>query len=141
MIEIAQIPLSQIAAIPAGKVVQTSGSAVLITAPAQWSYSAAAVFELPQIESHACAVTIRLHVQRGELGVGWLDRDDSAWIARALVADTSAPAVVSLLIPQNTVGGRLVFDNATEGGRPAVALIRSITIEGAEVPASEQIAS
>ena len=35
---------------------------------------------------------------------------------------------VALVIPAEKVGGRLVFDNWTEGGRPAVGIVHEISV-------------
>lgn len=128
MVEITRIPLSQIAPLGAGRVMHQREAVVLITAPGQWHYSAVAVFDLPGINSAARVVNVRVDVESGRLGIGWLSADGSEWVARSLAGRSGAPTDVALTIPAGVAGGRLVIDNATEGGQPAVAIIVRICV-------------
>jgi hypothetical protein len=99
MVEIAQIPLSQITPIGAGRITHQREAVLLVTAPGQWHYSAEALFELPGIASGARTVNVRVQVESGRLGIGWLSADESLWITRSMLARTAAPTDVVLTVP------------------------------------------
>lgn len=63
------------------------------------------------------------------MGLGWLDGAASAWLARAVLPHTPATAEAELIVPEPSTAGRLVIDNATEGGSAAVAIITGISLE------------
>jgi hypothetical protein len=98
----------------------------LVTDSRQWAYSAEAVFDIPAIENEPRVVKICLELDSGVLGAGFL-RDDS-WVVRMSARGAPCTKEISLLIPAKTHGGKLVFDNWTEGGKPARAVIRSVSI-------------
>jgi hypothetical protein len=128
MVEITRIPLSQIAPVGAGRIMHQREATLLVTAPGQWHYSAEAVFDLPGIDSGARIVNVRVEVESGRLGIGWLSADGSDWIVRSFITRTAAPTEVALTVPGGVAGGRLVIENATEGGQPAVAIIEGICV-------------
>jgi MoaA/NifB/PqqE/SkfB family radical SAM enzyme len=127
-LEIAQIPLSRLQPVGGGRLFRRSDAAVLVTAPGQWQFSAEASPELPGIEREERTLNIRATVDSGTLGVGWLSSDGSSWIAREICPQSSRPVNILLDIPQGLSGGKLVFDNATVSGRPAVATILGIQL-------------
>jgi hypothetical protein len=121
MVEIAQIPLWQIAPIGAGRITHQREPVLLVTASGPWLYSAGAVLDRPGIASAARVVNARVEVESGRLGIGWLSADGSLWITRSLLTRTAALADVALKVPEDVAGSRLVIENATEDGEPAVA--------------------
>jgi hypothetical protein len=124
--EIAIISLSSIT--PCGRSTLTvrENGVVLVTECRQWAYSAEAVFDIPGIENQSRIVQISLEVERGVLGVGLL-RDDR-WLVRMYASEGPSGKELSLLVPAKTRGSKLVFDNWTEGDKPARAVIRSISV-------------
>jgi hypothetical protein len=126
MTEIARIPLSLIAPVGQASVTAHQDTVTLVTAPKQWAYSAEVRFDVPGIERDSRMLKIGLEVESGVLGVGWLREDEADWVTRA--SATRSAKELSLIIPAHTRGGKLVFDNWTEGDEPARGVIRSITI-------------
>ena len=132
MAEIINIPLDQIAPLNDGKTIQQAGAVVIVTPAAQWAYGAQAEFAQAEFESvgndHAPKIVrVRLNVYSGALGVGWLQEDGKDWVIRTS-ASMPTTEEVALVIPAEKVGGRLVFDNWTEGGRPAVGIVHEISV-------------
>src|SRR5579875_3271628 len=104
------------------------GAIVLETPSQQWAYAASTCFPLPEIDKTEQVVKVRLKVETGVLGLGWVNEDNSAWITRTSAKPTPEFQDVSLVIPAGTKGGTLIFDNWTEGGLPARAVIQAIWI-------------
>jgi MoaA/NifB/PqqE/SkfB family radical SAM enzyme len=111
-----------------GRLSSEAGSVTLISAPHQWAYSAEAEFKIPGIENGSRIITIGLEVESGVLGIGWLRQDQSAWTSRTNAVAAPGEKKISLVVPAQTYGGKLVFENWTEGGKSAIARILSITI-------------
>jgi len=126
------VPLSRLEPLGDGSVITRKDAVILVTSSSQWAYSAEAEFELPAAEQKARMVEVRLRVQSGTIGVGWLRQDGSSWIERAS-CNSSRSTKLDLLIPAGTLGGKLVFDNWTEGGEPAVGVLEGIQIAPAPV--------
>jgi MoaA/NifB/PqqE/SkfB family radical SAM enzyme len=108
---------------------------VLTTPPAQWAYAAEVEFELPDIAAIETVVRVQLNIKSGSLGIGWLRADGANWITRGSATMPSTQEV-NLRVPAGTAGGKLVFDNWSEGDRPAVAVIREIAVTSATTGAS-----
>jgi hypothetical protein len=128
MSEIAGVPLSRVAPVGKASVISHLQAITLVTAPEQWAYSAEAKFDVPGIESESRILKIGLEVESGVLGVGWLQEDQADWVTRASATPESSQKELILVLPAQTRGGKLVFDNWTAGGKPARGVIRSITI-------------
>jgi predicted O-methyltransferase YrrM len=107
--------------------VETNGRR-LQTDPRQWAYSAQADLNIPGIENESRILKISLVVERGVLGVGWLRSDGSAWVVRGFASKRLEPYELKLVLPAQTPGGKLIFDNWTEGGEPAHAVIYQIQV-------------
>src|SRR5579863_5208047 len=88
--------------------------------------AARAQIDLPGIAAGPCVVRTRIAVDSGTLGVGWLV--GSTWIARACVEPAQGEIELELVVPAGTPGGALAFDNWTEDGRPARAVLRGIAV-------------
>lgn len=104
------------------------GAIALETPAQQWAYGAMVRFPLPGIDKAEQVVKVRLKVETGIMGLGWVNEDNSAWIIRTSAKPAPEFQDVSLVIPAGTEGGALIFDNWTEGGLPARALIQGIWI-------------
>jgi hypothetical protein len=127
-----QIPLSQLVAREGARFVPQSDAAILITPPGQWHYAAEAAIELPDIMARPRCINLRAEVENGKIGVGWLNADGSGWVTRAFVEHTATPAVVRLDVPMGTRGGRLIIENASEDGRPAVVVLYRLWLSAAD---------
>jgi MoaA/NifB/PqqE/SkfB family radical SAM enzyme len=128
MTEIASINLARITPRGEAKIIAQPDAVALVTDPRQWAYSAEAEIDIPGVESESSIVKIRVEVESGVLGVGLLREDESAWVARASATEGPIARELRLSVPAQTRSGKLVFDNWTEGGKPARGLIRSIKI-------------
>jgi MoaA/NifB/PqqE/SkfB family radical SAM enzyme len=128
MNEIVMVPLTQVS--PHGEAIITArrDAIALVTDPRQWAYSAAVDLDIPGIENEAWIVKVCVEVESGVLGVGLLQDDGSAWVARGSVTQGRAANELSLVIPAQKRACKLVFDNWTEGGEPARGVIRTIKI-------------
>lgn len=131
MTEPVEIPLSGLTALTGAKLLQQSDAAILITPAGRWHYSAEAAFELPGIEHGTCSINLSAQVETGKIGIGWLNAEGSDWVARAFIDRSAAPAQVRLDIPAGTRGGRLIVENASDDGRPSVAVLYHISISEA----------
>jgi hypothetical protein len=126
--EIVTVPLTRILARGEGNITARRPDAVtLVTDPRQWAYSAEVEFDLFGAEETRI-VTICVEVESGILGIGLLRDDGSGWVARSSVTEGPTEKEVNLVIPTHRLGHKLVFDNWTEGGKPARGVIRSIKI-------------
>jgi hypothetical protein len=130
--EIADIALSRIAPINQGSVTIGADAVALVTDPRQWAFSAESAFDIPGIESETRIIRISLKVESGALGVGWLQENGSAWVARGSATASSTATELDLIIPAHTGGGKLIFDNWTEAGEPARGIIRGLKIIAAK---------
>jgi len=120
------VPIWQLKPMNTGVVWVKHGATALETPPQQWAYAASLRFSLPGIDKAEQVITVRLKVETGLMGIGWVSEDFSAWITRTSAKPTPEFQDVSLVIPAGTKGGALIFDNWTEGGLPARAVIQGI---------------
>ena len=132
MTDIARIRPSQLVPLHAVSLTAGGDGAILVTSPQQWSYGAELNFEIPGIASHQRRLSIQMDVENGVLGAGWLSDDGSHWITRGALGQGDARRELTLVIPAGTRGGKLVFDNWTEGGMSARGIIRNIAVVGTE---------
>jgi FkbM family methyltransferase len=85
--------------------------------PQQWSY--AVDFDVQRDEASAVEVIVDLDVTVGQVGIGLLNDDESAFhIERQLAADDGRTAIPLRLSPEQT-GRRLVIRNTGDGGAAA----------------------
>src|ERR1051326_4193192 len=110
-----EIPLSRVAAVGEGKLLQCDGALMLVTARSR--HGGAAAVEVPRADSDPLVISVRLTVESGQLLVGWRNHGDATWTAQAVVARTVGAIDVPLSVLEGTVGGRLVFDNAADSGQ------------------------
>src|SRR6476646_3768360 len=136
MSNIAEIPLSLLTPLNRGQVNISADAVQLISDPEQWSYSAAARFRLPGIESEPRAIRVALRMEAGTFGIGWLSEDGSEWIVRKPAAADDGNIEVELAVPAGTDGGSLVLDNWTANQEPARGYIDRIQITDTAKPAS-----
>lgn len=122
------VPIWKLKPVGVGVVWVKQGAIALETPSQQWAYGASAHFPLPGIDKAEQVVKVRLKVEAGIMGLGWVNEDNSAWITRTSAQPTPEFQDVSLVIPVGTKGGTLIFDNWTEGGLPARAVIQAIWI-------------
>lgn len=122
------VPIWKLKPINNGVVWVQHGAIALETPSQQWAYGALLRFPLPGIEKAEQVVKVRLKVKTGIMGLGWVNEDNTAWITRTSARPTPEFQDVSLVIPAGTKGGALIFDNWTEGGLPARAVIQGIWI-------------
>src|SRR5262245_6794917 len=128
MNKIATIPRSRIVPLGEASIRGQPGAVILVSDPGQRAYSAETTFDMPGIAAESRIVKVALRVERGVLGIGWLRQDGSAWAVRASAVEGSSVKELSLVLPVHTPSGKLVFDNWTEGGRPAHGVIQAIQI-------------
>lgn len=121
-----QLALSEIFAVNDGVVSPQGDAVVVVTDPRQWSYGAEAVFNLSGIECASRIVRIRLQVHSGVFGIGWLQQDETGWAARASAGPSDEIVERHLVVPAAISGRRMVFDNWSEDGERAHAVIYSI---------------
>jgi len=124
------IPLSEIKAVLKGRLTAKNGTIHLVTDPGLWAYSAVAAVALPGIEQRARTIRVRLKMRFGRIGMGWEMADGTGWTARSAVQTVRTPQEVKLVVPAGTIGGKLIFDNWTAGGKPAEVVIQNIAIDG-----------
>lgn len=122
------VPLAQISPHGEATVTTRPDGVALVTDSRQWAYSAEAEFEIPSTENEPRILKICVEVESGVLGVGVLQENRSSWVVRGSAREGATVKEVSLLIPGQTRPGRIVFDNWTEGGKPARGVIRTIKI-------------
>ncbi len=121
-----QLALSEIFAVNDGVVSRQGDAVVIITDPRRWAYGAEGLFDLSGIECASRIVRIRLQVHSGVFGIGWLQQDGTAWVARASAMPSDEIVERHLVVPAAISGRRLVFDNWSADGERAHALIYSI---------------
>ena len=121
------VDLGGIQAVYGGIVTHVSDAVVLVTPSQQWAYVAELSLHLLNIDDAASAVRVQIAVPRGIIGVGWLQQDGKDWVCQA-PASSLLPQEIELMIPKGTLGGKLIFSNWTEGGKPAVGIVESIQI-------------
>jgi len=100
---------------------------MLLTDGRQWAYSAEADINLSD-HRRSHTIVVKLKVDDGHLGVGWLALDMSRWVSRASAKAGEGLVELRLTIPQEETDGRLVFDNWTPRSKAAKAVLQSITV-------------
>ncbi len=121
------VPLTELRALDDGIVALRADVAVLVTPANQWAYAAEVAVPLPDIETEAQMIKVKVSVPSGVLGMGWLQHDETAWVTRTSVSSPTAKES-ELIIPAGTRGGKLVFDNWSEGDKPAIGIVESISV-------------
>jgi organic radical activating enzyme len=132
--EIAWVAPARLQPVYGGCVVPRGDEVVVITPPQPYAYCAEVKLELPDI-TVAHIVKVRIRVEIGTIGVGWLRQDEIDWVARASSSSPNSTEL-DLPLPAGTQNGKLVFDNWTAGGNPGVGVVESIAIVGAGENAS-----
>jgi organic radical activating enzyme len=122
------VALSSIQPLNGGTIAAEGESTRLVTTDERYQYAAQVELDLPGIEDQSRKLRLRVRVLSGVLGAGWLRQDGLDWDARGSAAPATDSCEIGLVVPVGTSGGRLVFDNWTEGGSPCVANIESIEI-------------
>ena len=122
-----EIALSRVAPLFGGNLIPRSGVIELVTDPRPWAHSAEAEFDIPQIQTRPEKLEVTLRVESGRVGVGWLRGDGKGWIDHA-IARSDAKTRPVLEIPAGTEGGKLVFTNQREDGKPSRVVIERIGI-------------
>jgi len=120
------VPIWKLEPLNNGVIWAKHGAIALETPSQQWAYAASLRFSLTGIDKAEQVITVRLKVETGLMGIGWVSEDFSAWITRTSAKPTPEFQDVSLVIPAGAKGGALIFDNWTEGGLPARAVIQGI---------------
>lgn len=103
------------------------GGLALITDTAQWSYAAQARLAIPGIEQNQRSISVRLKVESGLLGIGWLNSQGDGWVTRTSAQPVAEFQEARLVIPAGTEGGALVLDNWSEEGATR-AFVREVSI-------------
>jgi len=123
---IAEIPLYEVGVLGKASIAVQGRTVELTTAPGRGEFAAFAVVALPGIEMISRRIEVRIRVFAGLLTVGWFLQQEKRWITRR-----DAPAgdnLLQIIVPGGTRGGELIFQNNTEFGAPARALIEAITV-------------
>ena len=123
------VPLTRISPLGGGRITALMNSIALVTDPRQWAYSAEVDFDVPEGEDdESWIVKIDVKVESGALGVGLLRDHGAGWLVRDSILEGPPTKDLSLPLPARMRRGKLVFENRTETGCPARALIRTIKI-------------
>jgi organic radical activating enzyme len=116
---------ARIAAANGGTLSLSDGALTLVTPREQWAYAASTFIDLGDNHS-AHSVLVKLKVQEGELGVGWLSGDN--WIDRVSAKPEDGEVELKLNVPQEATSGQLMFDNWTPRKKPATATLIGISV-------------
>ena len=75
------------------------------------------------------------------MGIGWVREDGASWVTRTSAGPGPCSTEMRLVIGAEARHGKLIFDNWTESGQPAVAVVRDIQVISAEGPNSDERAA
>jgi organic radical activating enzyme len=120
------VPVARISPLGDAEITHRLDEIALVTDSRQWAYSAEAFFDIPG--EGDWVLTIEVEVESGVLGAGVLREDRQNWVIRGSATEGTGAKELRLLLPEHTRAGRIVFDNWTEGGKPARGIIRAIKI-------------
>lgn len=119
--------VAAIEAVNGASLLWSDDSLVLVTDRRQWALSAQVDVHLRDgRRSHT--ILVKLTVDEGDLGVGWIASDRSRWISRASAKAGDGLVELRLKIPHEEIGGQLFLDNWTSGNRSARAVIHGLEL-------------
>jgi pyruvate-formate lyase-activating enzyme len=107
-----EISLSTIGSLNDGVVQPQNGGAIIEAGGSPWTFAAQAVIETvaPRV------IRVRLRVDQGVLGLGWLHQDWTEWGSRRFVTPLDGVTEEFFVLPSGTPTKRFIFENCSSDG-------------------------
>jgi hypothetical protein len=123
------VPLASVRPLEGAAVASHPEGLLLTTSAEPWALAAEARVDLPEGAAGAdWLVSVRLRVESGTLGAAWLTQDRAERLTHSAAVAAERVVELRLVVPAAASTGVLAFQNWTEGGAAARAVIAGITL-------------